>query len=106
VDLQIMITLDSYIVDQAGNVAISSDGLALLARIKALVIPIFASTEQALEWGSHLNPEQRATLVDIQRTASNAAAGERNVERMVHLATQSQLMREAAQAFPWQLLTP
>jgi len=97
-----MITLDSYIVDEAGNVAISSDGLALLARINALVIPVFASTEQAVEWGSHLNPEQRATLADIQRTASNAALGERNVQHMVNLGTQSQLMREAAQAFPSQ----
>ncbi|HWY39917.1 MAG TPA: hypothetical protein VNX27_03900 [Chthoniobacterales bacterium] len=101
-----MSTLDSYIVDKAGNVAISSDGLALLSRIKALVIPFFASTEQAVEWGSHLNPDQRATLVDIQRTTSNAAVGERNVQRMVHLATQSQLMREAAEASPWQLPTP
>ena len=101
-----MITFDSYIVDEVGNVAICSDGLALLARIKALVIPVFASTEQAVEWGSHLNPEQRAALVEIQRTASNAAVGERNVQRMVNLATQSQLMREAAQAFPWQLSTP
>lgn len=100
-----MITFDSYIVDEAGNVAISSDGLALLGRIKGLVIPVFASTEQAVEWGSHLNPEQRATLVDIQRRASNAAVGERNLQRMVNLATQSQLMREAAGASPWQLLT-
>lgn len=100
-----MITLDSYVVDEAGNVAISSDGLALLARIKALVIPIFASTEQAVEWGLVLIPSQRATLVDIQRTASNAAVGEGNVQRMVHLATPSQLMREAAQASPWQLPT-
>jgi hypothetical protein len=101
-----MSTLDSYIVDKAGNVAISSDGLALLSRIKALVVPVFVSTEQAVEWGSHLNPDQRATLVDIQRTASNAAVGERNVEHMVRLATQSQLMREAAQAFHWKLPTP
>ena len=101
-----MIMLNSYIVDEAGNVAISSDGLALLGRIKALVIPVFASTEQAVEWGSHLDFEQRATLVDIQRTVSNAALGERDLQRMVDLATQSQLMREAAQAVPWQLPTP
>ena len=97
----IMISLNSYIVDEAGNVAISSDGLTLLARIKALAVPVFASTEEAVEWGSHLNPEQRATLVDIQRTASNAAAGENNLQRMVNLATQSQLLREAAQASAW-----
>jgi hypothetical protein len=101
-----MSTLDSYMVDKAGNVAISPDGLALLSRIKALVIPVFASTEQAVEWGSHLNPDQRATLVDIQRTKSNAAVGEGNVQRMVHLATQSQLMREAAEASPWQRPIP
>ncbi len=95
-----MMTLDSYIVDDAGNVAISSDGLALLARIQALIIPIFVSAEQAVEWGSRLNPEQHATLVDIQRTASNAALGERNLQRMVNLATQSQLMREAAPSQP------
>jgi hypothetical protein len=101
-----MITLNSYIVDEAGNVAISPDGLALLGRIKALVIPVFASTEQAVEWGSHLNPEQRATLMDIQRTVSSAALGEHNLERMVDLATQSQLMREAAQAVLWRSPTP
>ena len=101
-----MISLNSYIVDEAGNVAISSDGLALLARIKALAVPVFASTEEAVEWGSHLNFEQRATLLDIQRTASNAAAGERNLQRMVNLATQSQLLREAAQASPWQPAAP
>ena len=98
--------LGSYIVDDAGNVAISSEGLALLARIKALVIPVFTSTEQAAEWGSHLNPEQHETLLDMQRTANNAALGERNVQRMVNLATQAQLMREAAQAFLSQLPTP
>jgi hypothetical protein len=101
-----MIMLDSYIVDNAGNVAISPDGLTLLARIEALAIPLFASTEQAVEWGSHLNPEQHTTLVDMQRTASNAALGEHNLQRMVNLATQSQLMREAAETFPSQLLAP
>jgi hypothetical protein len=101
-----MIMLGSYIVDDAGNVAISSEGLALLARIKALVIPVFTSTEQAVEWGSNLDPEQHETLVDMQRTASNAALGERNVQRMVNLATQAQLMREAAQGYRSQLPTP
>jgi len=94
-----MIMLDSYIVDDAGNVAISFEGLALLARIKALVIPVFSSTEQAVEWGSNLDPGQHETLVDMQRTASNAALGERNLQRMVNLATQAQLMREAAQGY-------
>jgi len=94
-----MIMLDSYIVDDAGNVAISFEGLALLARIKALVIPVFSSTEQAVEWGSNLDPGQHETLVDMQRTASNAALGERNLQRMVNLATQAQLMREAAQEY-------
>lgn len=83
-----MISLNSYIVDKAGNVAISSEGLALLARIEALVVPLFASTEEAVEWGSRLDPEQRATLVDIRRTRSNAVVGERNLQRMVNLATQ------------------
>ena len=100
-----MIRLESYIVDEAGNIAICSDGLALLDRIKALVVPVFASTEQAVEWGSHLDLEQHATLVDMQRTASNAALGERDLQRMVNLATQAQLMREAAQTFLSQLPT-
>ena len=72
--------LESYVVDEAGNIAICSDGLALLDRIKAFVVPIFVSTEQAVEWGSHLDLEQHATLVDMQRTASNAALGERNLQ--------------------------
>jgi hypothetical protein len=91
--------LDKWLIDSAGNIATSPSGLALLARIKALAVPIFASSEQALEWGSRLNPEQHATLVDVQRTASTAARGERNLQRMVDLATQSQLMREAAEAY-------
>ena len=74
--------------------------LALLARIQALVVPDFVSTEQAVEWGSHLSAEQHATLVKMQRTASNAARRERNLQRMVNLATRSQLMREAAEAAP------
>ena len=92
--------LDKWLIDPAGNIAISPSGLALLARIETLVVPAFASTEQAVEWGSHLDAEQHATLVDMQRTASNAARGERNLQRMVNLATQSQLMREAAEAAP------
>ncbi len=92
--------LDKWLIDSAGNIAISSSGLTVLARIKALAVPVFASTEQAVEWGSHLSPEQHATLVDMQRTASNAALGERNLQRKVNLATQSQLMREAAGAAP------
>ena len=92
--------LDKWLIDPAGNIAISASGLALLTHIKSLVVPVFASTEQAVEWGSHLNHEQHATLVDMQRTASNAARGERDLQRMVNLATQSQLMREAAEAAP------
>ena len=90
--------LDTWLVDIAGNIAVSSDGVGLLARIKNLPVPVFASTEHAIEWGSHLNAQQHATLLDIQRTSSNAARGERNLQQMVNLATQSQLMREAAEA--------
>jgi hypothetical protein len=92
--------LNKWLIDAAGNIAISASGLALLARIESLAVPFFASTEQAIEWGSHLNAEQHATLVDVQRTASNAAHAERGLQRMVNLATQSQLMREAAEAVP------
>ena len=87
--------LNEWVIDSAGNVAISASGVALLGRIKALNVPVFTSTEQAIEWGSQLNDEQHATLVDIQRTASNSAFSEPNLQRMVSLATQSQLMREA-----------
>jgi hypothetical protein len=92
--------IGTWLIDLAGNVAISLSGLALLGRIQALIIPAFASTEQALEWGSHLDHEQRATLLDIQRSMSNAAHVEANLQHRVNLATQSQLMREAAGAFP------
>ena len=94
--------LDKWLIDSAGNIAVSVSDLGLLARIKALVVPVFASTEQAIEWGSHLTVEQHATLADMQRRASNAARGESNLQRMVNLATQSQLMREAAEAAPSQ----
>jgi hypothetical protein len=67
--------------------------------LKTLLIPIFVSTEQAMEWGYHLNAKQHATLVQTQRALSKAARSECNTERKLHLAMQSQLMREAAQAF-------
>jgi hypothetical protein len=52
-----------------------------------------------LEWGSHLNAEEHAVLIKRQRALSKTALAERNLQRMVNLATQSQLMREAAEAF-------
>ena len=90
----------TWLIDVAGNVAISISDLALLRRIQSLIIPAFVSTEQAMVWGSHLNPEQRATLLDIHRSVSNAARAEPDPQRMVDLATQSQLIREAAEAAP------
>jgi len=66
---------------------------------KNLVISTFVSTEQAIEWGSHLNAEEHATLVERQRALSNTALAEYNLRRMLSLATQSHLMREAAGAF-------
>jgi hypothetical protein len=73
-------------------------GLAV-ANQEDLVIPQFVNTEQAIRWGSHLNAEQHTTLVKAQRTLSQDALSERNPQRMVNLATQSQLLREAAEAF-------
>jgi len=91
--------LNTWVVDLAGNIAVSRAGIALLARIDNLHVPVFVSTEQAIEWGSHLSAEQHDTLVDIQRTSSNAACVESNLQRMIDLATKSQLIREAAEAF-------
>ena len=67
--------------------------------VKSLFIPTFVSTEHAMEWGSHLNAEEHAMLVDRQRALSNAAVAECNLQRKVDLVTQAQLMREAAEAF-------
>jgi hypothetical protein len=92
--------LEQWIIDVLGNIAVSAAGLGLLARIDTLVVPVLTSTEQALEWGSQLDARQRATLIHMQRTASNAAHSERNVQCRVNLATKSQLMREAAEAPP------
>ena len=64
-----------------------------------LVIPLLVNTEQAINWGSHLNPQQHTTLVKAQRALSKAALSERNPQHMVDLATRSQLLREAAEAF-------
>jgi hypothetical protein len=91
-------TLGTWLIDIAGNVAISVSDVALLKRIELLFIPAFVSTEQAIEWGTHLNSAQRETLLDVQRTVSNASQGETDLQRRVDLATQSQLMREAAGA--------
>ena len=90
----------TWLIDTAGNVAISISDLALLKRIRNLIIPAFVSTEEAMVWGSHLNPEQRATLLDIERSVNNSARAEADPRRMINLATQSQLMREAAEAAP------
>jgi hypothetical protein len=68
-------------------------------RVKKLSIPTFVSTEQAMEWGSCLNAKQHATLVKTQSALSDAARTECNPQRKLNLATQSQLMREAVQAF-------
>ena len=67
--------------------------------LKTLLIPIFASTEHAIEWGSRLNAKQHTTLITAQTALSDAARAEGNSQHMLNLATQSQLMREAAQAF-------
>ena len=90
----------TWLIDTAGNVAISISDLALLRRIRNLIIPAFVSTEEAMVWGSHLNPEQRATLLDIERSVNNSARAEADPQRMINLATQSQMMREAAEAAP------
>ena len=90
----------TWLIDTAGNVAISISDLALLRRIRNLIIPAFVSTEEAMVWGSHLNPEERATLLDIERSVNNSARAEADPQRMINLATQSQLMREAAEAAP------
>ena len=66
---------------------------------RAFLIPMFVSTEQAVEWGSHLNAKQHAKLIKKQRALSSSALAEHDLQRMVDLATQSQLMREAAEAF-------
>ena len=67
--------------------------------LKKFCIPTFTSTEQAVEWGSHLNVKQHVTLVRAQRAMSNVALGEWDLQRKVIFATQSQFMREAAGAF-------
>jgi hypothetical protein len=67
--------------------------------LKTLLIQIFLSTEQAMEWGSHLDARQHTTLTQTQCALSDAARSEFDPERKMHLAMQSQLMREAAQAF-------
>ena len=92
----------TWLIDVVGNVAISISDVALLKRIQSLIIPAFVSTEEAMLWGSDLNPEQRATLLDIQRRVNNAARAEVDPQRMVNLATQSQLLREAGEAAPFE----
>ena len=68
-------------------------------RVNKFSIPTFVSTEQAIEWGSCLNAMQHATLVKTQSALSDAARVECDPQRKLNLATQSQLMREAAEAF-------
>jgi|ERR1051325_6001164 hypothetical protein len=90
---------DIWLVDLAGNIAATDAGLVILRSIASLRVPLFLSSEEAMEWGSRLNAAEHATLVDIQRTCSNAARETIDLQHMVNLATQSQLLREAAEAF-------
>jgi hypothetical protein len=101
-----MMTLAAYIIDEAGNIAISSDGLALLDRINDLRIPAFVSTEEATLWGSNLSAEEHDTLIAVQRRLSNAACAEQDPQHTLDLATRAQLVREAAEAFPSRLPAP
>jgi hypothetical protein len=66
---------------------------------KELVIPKLVSTEEAIRWGSHLNAGLYTALVETQRALSKDALSQCDMQRMVNLATQSQLLREAAEAF-------
>lgn len=75
-----------------------SGELQTLAATESLVIPILVSTEQVVRWGSHLNTEQHTTLVKTQSTLSEDALAERDMQRMVDLATQSQLLGKTAQS--------
>ena len=77
----------------------NSGELQALAASGELVIPILVSTEQAMRWGAHLNDRQHTALVEKQRALSKVALAERSMQRMINLATQSQLLREAAEAF-------
>jgi len=52
-----------------------------------------------MEWGSRLNAAEHATLLDIQRTCDSASRETSDLQRMINLATQSQLLTEAATAF-------
>jgi hypothetical protein len=67
--------------------------------VKKFCIPTFISTEQAMEWGTHLTDAQYATVVKEQRVLNDIALGEFDLQRKLDLATQSQLMREAVDAF-------
>ena len=67
--------------------------------VKTLVIPIFVSTEQAIEWGSRLNEKQHVALATVQCALSDASRAECNSQRKLDLGMQSQLLHEAAQAF-------
>jgi hypothetical protein len=73
--------------------------LQALATSEELDIPILVSAEQAVRWGAHLNVRQHTALVEKQRALSRVALAERSMQRMVNLATQSQLLREAVEAF-------
>jgi hypothetical protein len=92
-------SLGIWLIDHSGNIAVSATGLALLGRVEALHVPAFNSTEQAIAWGSCLDAEEHDSLLEMQRTLGRAASEARDPQLMVDLATRSQLIREAAEAF-------
>jgi hypothetical protein len=73
--------------------------MSWVGRLRKFRIPTFVSTEQAIGWGSRLSTDEHVLLVKVQRALSDTALAQGDLQEMVDLATQSQLMREAAEAF-------
>jgi len=70
-------------------------------RLNFLGIRAYRSSARTRQWnvGTHLTDAQYATLVKEQRVLNDIALGEFDLQRKLALATQSQLMREAVDAF-------
>lgn len=69
-------------------------------RLDDLVIPDFASTEEAEAWGRQQKPECRHLLRHLYGALTRIALNSTDLQRKLGYALQAQLIREACEAIP------
>lgn len=69
-------------------------------RVDDLVIPNFASTEEAVAWGEQQKPADLRVIIAVYKTLERIALTSTDLQRKLDYALEAQLVREAAEAVP------